>query len=185
MAEFSSFLAITPGFYWGDSFCWKSLPLRLYAACMKTDEFFYMEDLKIGQRFGAGPIDVTEAEVIAFAAKFDPQFFHTDVAAAKDSAFGGLIASGWHTAALTMRLIIEASPKMKGGMVGRSVEKMNWLRPVRPGDKLHFEGEILELRASENTPDRGVMRVKNTTFNQDNKKVLESETVVMIPRRGS
>ena len=82
-----------------------------------------MEDLAVGQTFGAGPIEVTEDEVIAFAQKFDPQFFHTDPEAAKNSPFGGLIASGWHTAAITMRLIIEASPPMKGGMVGRSVEK--------------------------------------------------------------
>ena len=142
-----------------------------------------MEDLAVGQTFGAGPIEVTEDEVIAFAQKFDPQFFHTDPEAAKNSPFGGLIASGWHTAAITMRLIIEASPPMKGGMVGRSVEKMNWLRPVKPGDRLRFEGEILELRASEKNPAQGVMRVRNTTFNQDNKKVLESETVVMVPRR--
>lgn len=149
----------------------------------KTKDY-YMEDLTVGQRYTAGPIDVTEADAIDFARKYDPQDFHTNPEEAKLSLFGGLIISGWHTAALTMRLIIEASPKMKGGMVGRSVEKISWLRPVKPGDKLTYEGEILDLRPSNSQPTRGIMRVKNTTFNQQGEPVLEMESVVFVPRRG-
>jgi len=148
----------------------------------KTKEY-YMEDLSVGQRYTSGPIDVSEEDAIDFARKYDPQEFHTNPAEAKLSLFGGLIISGWHTAALTMRLIIEASPRMKGGMIGRSVEKISWLRPVKPGDKLTYEGEILELRASNSNPTRGVMRVKNSTFNQSGEKVLEMESVVFVPRR--
>lgn len=143
----------------------------------------YMEDLAVGQRFSAGPLDVTAEDITAYAKKYDPQDFHTDPARAKNTVFGELIASGWHTASLTMRLIIEASPPMKGGMIGRSVERMNWPKPVKPGDKLYFEGEILDLRASNSNPDRGIMRVKNTTFNQNREPVLEMETVVFVPRR--
>jgi acyl dehydratase len=150
---------------------------------MSDDGFKYMEDLSVGQRFGAGPVEVTEADIIAYARQYDPQDFHTDPIRAKNTIFGELIASGWHTASITMRLIIEASPKMKGGMIGRSVERMSWVRPVRPGDRLHFEGEILDLRASNSNPDRGIMRVKNTTFNQNQEPVLEMETVVFVPRR--
>ena len=142
-----------------------------------------MEDLKVGQKFSAGPIDVTTEDIIAYAKKYDPQDFHTDPALAKNTVFGHLIASGWHTASLTMRLIIEASPPMKGGMIGRSVERMSWPKPVVPGDKLYFEGEILDIRASNSNPERGIMRVKNTTFNQNHEAVLEMETVVFVPRR--
>jgi acyl dehydratase len=143
----------------------------------------YMDDLKVGQKFTSGPLDVTADDIMAYAKKYDPQDFHTDPARAKNTVFGELIASGWHTASLTMRLIIEASPPMKGGMIGRSVERMSWLKPVKPGDKLFFEGEILDLRASNSNPERGIMRVKNTTFNQNHEPVLEMETVVFVPRR--
>ena len=147
------------------------------------DDFKYMEDLAVGQKFAAGPIEVTAEEIIAFASKFDPQEFHLDPEKAKQSVFGAHVASGWHTAAMTMRMIIDASPKMKGGMIGRTIEKLNWLRAVKAGDKLHFEGEILDLRPSTSDPARGVMRVKNTTFNQDNKRVLEMESIVFVPRK--
>src|SRR4051812_46216554 len=98
---------------------------------MSKDAYIYLEDLSVGQKFAAGPVTVTEAEIIAFAKQYDPQDFHTDPVKAKDTLFGELVASGWHTAALTMRMILAASPKMKGGMIGRSVEKMSWPRPVR------------------------------------------------------
>lgn len=150
---------------------------------MTDEKFYYMEDLSVGQKFTGGPIEVTEQAIIDFAKQFDPQEFHTDPEAAKDSVFGAHVASGWHTAALTMRLILEASPKMKGGMVGRSIEKLQWLRAVRAGDKLSFEGEIVDLRPSASDPARGVMRVKNTTFNQDHKPVLQMESIVFVPRK--
>ncbi len=143
----------------------------------------YMEDLQVGQRFSGGPVEVTAEEIIAYAKKYDPQDFHTDPEKAKKTVFGELVASGWHTASLTMRMVVECSPKMKGGMIGRSVERMSWPKPVKPGDKLYFEGEILDLRASNSNPERGIMRVKNTTYNQNREPVLEMETIVFVPRR--
>ncbi|MBI3441374.1 MAG: MaoC family dehydratase [Proteobacteria bacterium] len=150
---------------------------------MKNNEFLYLEDLQIGQRFCAGPVLVTAEDIIAFAKQFDPQDFHIDPIKARDTAFGELVASGWHTGSLTMRLIEEATPKMKGGMIGRSIEKMGWPRPVRPGDRLSVEVEILEFRALDSRPERGTMRTKNTTFNQHREPVLEMEAVAFVPRR--
>lgn len=148
-----------------------------------TDIYLYMEDVHIGQKFAAGPVIMHLDDIIRFARAFDPQDFHTDVEKAKDSSFGELVASGWHTAAVTMRMITEATPKMKGGMIGRNVSHMNWPRPVRPGDALSYEGEILDVRASASNPKRGLIRVKNITRNQNGEIVLESETLIFIPRR--
>lgn len=150
---------------------------------MEKDDFIYMEDLETGQIFEAGPIDVTAEEIIAFASKYDPQDFHLDADKAVGTAFGELVASGWHTAAMTMRLIVESMPPMKGGMVGRTVESMTWLRPVRPGDHLTYKGEVLSTRASTGNPARGILRTKNTTFNQHGEPVLEMTCVIFIPRR--
>lgn len=150
---------------------------------MTDEKFHYMEDLHVGQKFTAGPIEVTAEEVIDFAKKFDPQVFHLDPEAAKDTVFGTHVASGWHTAAMTMRMIIDSSPRMKGGMIGRHIEKLSWLRAVKPGDKLYFEGEIVDLRPSGSDPLRGVMRVKNTTKNQDGKPVLQMESIVLVPKK--
>src|SRR3954469_1326634 len=96
--------------------------------------FIYLEDLTLGQKFKAGPVRITQEEIIAFGKQYDPQDFHTDPGKAKDTVFHELVASGWHTACLSMRMIVDAMPKLKGGMVGRAVEKLNWPRPVRPGD---------------------------------------------------
>jgi acyl dehydratase len=150
---------------------------------MDKGTYAYMEDLSAGQIFETGPLDVTEAEIIAFARKFDPQDFHLDAARAKDTAFGELVASGWHTAAMMMSMIVAAMPKMKGGMIGRTVENMSWLRPVRPGDRLSYRGEVLEVMPSGRDPGRGTLRTKNTVFNQDGKPVLEMTCAVIVPRR--
>lgn len=144
-----------------------------------------MEDLTVGQKFTAGPIAVTAKEIIEFAQKYDPQPFHLDAAAAEKTMFGGLIASGWHTASMTMRMIIDSSPNFPGGMVGRTVENLNWLRAVKPGDVLRYEGEILELRPAESAPGRGIMRVRSRTLNQNNKPVLEMDAVIFIPRKSA
>lgn len=150
---------------------------------MDTQTYVYMEDLVPGQVFEAGPVDVTEAEIIAFAQKFDPQDFHLDAARAQQTAFGELVASGWHTAAMTMSMIVAAMPKMKGGMIGRKVEDMSWLRPVRPGDRLHYRGEILEIIPSARDTARAEVRTKNTVFNQHGKPVLEMTCLIVVPRR--
>lgn len=149
---------------------------------MKKD-FVYMEDITAGQKFTAGPLAVSADEIITFASQFDPQDFHTDAEKAKNMAFGELVASGWHTAALTMRMIVEAVPPMEGGMIGRTILSMNWPRPVRPGDTLSYEGEILEIRPSEKNPKRATLRIRNTTRNQKGETVLEMESVIFIPRR--
>lgn len=149
---------------------------------MDSDGFYYMEDFQAGQKFRAGPVLVTAEEIIDFAKKYDPQDFHTDPEKAKDSIFGEHVASGWLTAALTMRLLLKATPPIKGGMIGRHVEKMNWPHPVKPEDRLTLETEILSIRNSSN-PARGVARVKSTTYNQLNKSVLEMESIILLPRR--
>lgn len=151
---------------------------------MNMNTYSYMEDFIEGQIFESGPVAVTAEDIIAFAEKFDPQVFHLDAKAAKDSAFGELVASGWHTAALTMSMIVAAMPAMKGGMIGRKVEDMTWLRPVRPGDTLTYRGEVLGLRASTGNPSRGIMRTKNTTFNQHGETVLEMTCIIFVPCRG-
>lgn len=151
---------------------------------MKKDDFIYMEDISVGQTFEAGPTLVTAEEIITFASKYDPQDFHLDADKAVGTAFGELVASGWHTAAMTMNLIIQSMPPMKGGMVGRTVENLTWLRPVRPGDKLTYKGEVIASRASTGNPSRGILRTKNTTFNQHGEPVLEMTCVIFIPRRG-
>lgn len=144
-----------------------------------------MEDLTVGQKFTAGSIAVTADEIIEFAKKYDPQPFHLNAEDAAKSMFGGLIASGWHTAAMTMRMIIQSSPNFPGGMVGRTVENLNWLRAVKPGDVLSYEGEITDLRPAESAPGRGIMRVKSRTLNQNGKPVLEMDAVIFIPRKSA
>lgn len=151
---------------------------------MDTDAYTYMEDLSVDQIFEAGPIEVRAEDIVAFAARFDPQVFHLDAEKAKDSAFGELVASGWHTASMTMSMIVAAMPQMKGGMIGRTVENLTWLRPVRPGDRLTYRGEIIGLRASGGDTKRGILRTKNTTFNQHGEPVLEMTCVIFVPRRG-
>ena len=150
---------------------------------MTESNFVFMEDLTVGQKFTAGPVTVTEAEIIEFAKKYDPQPFHLNADDAAKTMFGGLIASGWHTASMTMRMIIDSSPNFPGGMIGRTVENLNWLRAVKPGDVLSYEGEITDLRPAESAPGRGIMRVKSRTLNQNGKPVLEMEAVIFIPRR--
>jgi acyl dehydratase len=145
--------------------------------------YLYFEDLLIGQKFNAGPISATQEEIIAFAKQYDPQDFHTDPVKAKDTIFGGLVASGWHTSALTMRMLVDAVPNMKGGMIGRAVEKISWPRPVRAGDVLTLEVEVLDLRTSDKSPDRGWMRTRSIVFNQEHKPVMEMEAMIFVPRR--
>src|SRR5215472_7555848 len=117
-------------------------------------EFVYLEDLHVGQRFTSGTYRMDEDEIKAFARQFDPQPFHLDAEAAKDTLFGGLVASGWHTAAITMRLLVEGGLPIAGGLIGVSGE-IAWQNPTRPGDVLHVESEVLELRPSRSNPDRG------------------------------
>lgn len=143
----------------------------------------YLEDLAVGQTFGSGSVAVDAEAIQAFAVQFDPQPFHLDEEAARESLFGGLVASGWHTAALTMRLFADGELQIVGGLIGLGAEELRWPRPVRPGDVLRLKSEVLELRKSESRPDRGLVRARITTFNQDGQIVLEQVVVMVAPRR--
>jgi acyl dehydratase len=143
----------------------------------------YLEDLAAGQTFRSGRLTVDEAQIKGFAAAFDPQPFHLDSAAARESLFGELIASGWHTAALTMRLLVGSEFKPAGGLIGAGVEELRWPKPVRPGDELHLVSEILQVRASKSRPERGLIRLKTTTFNQNDEPVQIFVGNLVVPRR--
>ncbi len=125
----------------------------------------YFEDLAAGQKFHSAEIRIEADAIIAFAAQFDPQPFHLDDAAARGTIFGGLAASGWHTAALTMRLCLSSDFRPAGGIVGVGGE-LSWLKPVRPGDALRVEIEILETRQSRSRPGQGLVKIRITTRNQ-------------------
>lgn len=126
----------------------------------------YLEDFAVGQIFGSGRLMIDEAQIRRFAGEFDPQPFHLDAQAARHTIFGGLAASGWHTAALTMRLLVDSPFKPAGGIVGAGVEELRWPRPVRPGDELRVESEVLEVRESRSRPEQGMIKVRTTTLNQ-------------------
>ena len=145
----------------------------------------YLEDFSPGQIFGSGRLRVERERIKSFAAEFDPQPFHLDEEAARNSLFGGLAASGWHTAALTMRLLVESDLKPAGGILGAGFDEFRWPRPVRPGDELHVESEVLEVRASKSRPGQGVIKVKTTTLNQNGEAVQISIGNLIVPRRPS
>ncbi len=142
----------------------------------------YLEDLSVGQRFTTGTLTVTEAEIKAFAGRYDPQPFHLDDAAAAKTLFGGLAASGWHTAAMTMRLLVEGGAPLAWGIIGGGGE-IAWPRPTRPGDVLHVEGEVIEITPSKSKPDRGMVVMKSETRNQDGDTVQVTSMKLVVPRR--
>jgi len=145
-------------------------------------EMLYLEDLRPGQRFTTGHHPLTEDEIKAFARDYDPQPFHLDAEAARHSFFGGLAASGWHTAAISMRLQVDSGPPLAGGMIGASVE-LNWPRPTRPGDVLHVESKILEVTPSRSKPDRGFITLKSQTLNQKGEVVQVQTSKLLVWRR--
>lgn len=143
----------------------------------------YIEDLEAGQKYGSGRLTVQPEKIKAFATEFDPQPFHLDEAAARDTLFRGLAASGWHTAALTMRLLVDGEFRPAGGILGAGFEELRWPKPVRPGDELHIESEILEVRVSKSRPDQGIVKVRTTTFNQANEPVQVFTGNLIVQRR--
>ncbi|MFK4442548.1 acyl dehydratase [Caballeronia udeis] len=143
----------------------------------------YLEDFAVGQTFGSGRLRIEEERIVAFAAEFDPQPFHLDEAAARRSIFGGLAASGWHTAAVTMRLMVESDLKPAGGFIGAGLDECRWPRPVRPGDELRVECEVIEVRPSKSRPEQGLIKLRTTTLNQDNEAVLVHVVNMVVPRR--
>lgn len=145
-------------------------------------KLIYFEDLYVGQRFRSEQVEVTAEAIIRFARDNDPQFFHLDDEAAKDSVFGGLVASGWQTAALAMRLLLSsADAPFAGGVVGADVH-VSWKRPVRPGDRLYIESEITKRAASSSRADRGFVTFNTTTFNQAGDKVQMIDSRVVVFR---
>jgi acyl dehydratase len=143
----------------------------------------YLEDFAVGQTFVSRRLCVDRERVLAFAAEFDPQPFHLDESAARNSIFGGLVASGWHTAAVTMRLLVESELKPAGGFIGAGLDEFRWPRPVRPGDELRIECEVLELRPSKSRPEQGLVKVRTTTLNQDDEAVLVQVVNLVVLRR--
>jgi acyl dehydratase len=146
----------------------------------------YFEDLAVGQRYhSTAPVTVTAERIKSFAAEFDPQPFHLDEDAAKASFFGGLAASGWHTASMTMRLLVTSDLRPAGGTIGAGGEDLRWPRATRPGDVLRLEIEILELRPSRSRPELGVVKLRLTTLNQADQPVQICTPVIMLLRRAA
>ena len=143
----------------------------------------YLEDFAVGHTFGSGRLRIDGERALAFAAEFDPQPFHLDEAAARRSIFGGLTASGWHTAAVTMRLLVETELKPAGGIIGAGLDEFRWPRPVRPGDELRVECEVIEVRPSKSRPELGMIKLRTTTLNQDDEPVLVQVVNLVVLRR--
>ena len=143
-----------------------------------------LEDLEVGQRFTSGSHTLDADQIKSFAARFDPQPFHLDEDRARHTVFGGLVASGWHTAAITMRLLTEGELRLAGGIVGKGGE-LGWPRPVHPGDTLHVESEIVDLAPSRSRADHGWATVRSTTLNQRGEAVQVFTARLLVPRRGT
>ena len=148
------------------------------------DSGLYLDDLKVGQSFTSGTYVMDAARIKEFAAEFDPQPFHTDEAAARESAFHGLAASGWHTAAVAMRLLTSSGLRFANGILGLGGE-ISWPRPTRPGDTLHLDSEIVEITPSRSRPERGIVTVRSTMRNQNGEAVYVLTAKLLVPRRPS
>jgi acyl dehydratase len=142
----------------------------------------FLEDFAVGQRFISGTRTLTADEIKTFATSFDPQPFHTDEVAAKTSFFRGLAASGWHTAAITMSLLVDSGMPISGGLIGAGGE-IEWPRPVRPGDVLQVESEVLAVVPSRSRPERGMITVKSVTKNQKGEPVQILTTKMLVWKR--
>jgi acyl dehydratase len=143
----------------------------------------YLEDFAVGQMYGSERLRVEEERIKTFAEEFDPQPFHLDEEAARDTIFRGLAASGWHTAALTMRLLVESELKPASGIIGIGFDEFRWPQPVRPGDELRVESEVLEVRPSNLRPDQGLIKVRTTTVKQNGEAVQIKVGNLLVPRQ--
>jgi acyl dehydratase len=142
----------------------------------------YLEDLHVGQKFVSGTHRMDEARIKEFAAEFDPQPFHLDEAAAKASVFGGLAASGWHTAAVAMRLLVDGGLPLGNGIIGLGGD-LAWPKPTRPGDTLHVESEILEIVLSRSKPNQAIVKVGSITLNQEGEPVHSFTSKCLVFKR--
>jgi acyl dehydratase len=145
----------------------------------------YFEDLAVGQTYRSGTITVRAEAITGFASDFDPQPFHLDEAAASDSFFGGLAASGWHTAAMTMRLLVTGEFRIHGGLIGAGVEDLRWPRPVRAGDTLSIESVVTALRPLNSRPGYGLVKIRTVTRNGEGETVQEFTASLIVPRRSA
>jgi acyl dehydratase len=150
---------------------------------MPSDELRYFEDFHVGMRFRSCTATMTAEDIKAFARQFDPQPFHLDEAAAKGTFFEGLAASGWHTAAVVMRLTVQSDLRPAGGTIGAGVESLRWPKPVRPGDTIRVDGEVLDVRASRSRPEIGIVKIRSTTTNQAGETVQLAEIAMVVPTR--
>ena len=144
----------------------------------------YFEDLDVGRRFTTGSVTMEPEAIKAFAASFDPQPFHLDDKAAKASLFGGLVASGWHTASVTMRLLVTSGLPIAGGVIGAGGDIV-WPRAVRPGDTLSVVSEVVAAKPSASRPERGMVTVRSETRNQDGEVVQIMTARLVVPTRAS
>lgn len=145
--------------------------------------FRYFEDFRPGETIALGSKTVTEAEIIAFACDFDPQSFHTDPKTALQSTFGGLVASGWHSCAIFMRLLVDDLLKELSALASPGVDEIRWLKPVRPGDRLSARIKILEATPSRSKPDRGLVKHACELSNQDDDIVMTMRALSIFGRR--
>ena len=150
----------------------------------ERQEGLYLEDVKVGQTFTSGTYVMDAGRIKDFAAEFDPQPFHLDEAAAQESVFQGLAASGWHTAAVAMRLLTTSDLRFANGILGLGGE-IAWPRPTRPGDTLRVDSEIIEITPSQSKPDRGIVTMRSTMLNQNGEIVYVLKAKLLVPRRPS
>jgi len=143
----------------------------------------YLDDFTIGEHFESRSITVTAEEIVAFARQFDPQYYHLDPSAALSSAFGGLIASGFHTLCLTMRLFFDLDLWPKAIVASPGMETIQWIKPLRPGDTIRSEAEIVDVRVSKSKPDRGLVTTSHKTWNQSRDLILSARCLHMLRRR--
>ena len=149
----------------------------------RTIRELYLEDLHVGQTFASGSIEVTREAALAFAAQFDPQPFHLSDEAARQSFFGRLALSGWHTASLTMRLFVESDFRLAGGLIGVGVDSLAWPRPSYPGDTFRLEIEVVHVRPLKSRPEQGMVKLHNRTLNQHDEVVQDLVVSVLAQRR--
>jgi acyl dehydratase len=156
--------------------------MSIPSAEIPTEERWF-EDYPPGAVFTSREIEVSEREILDFARRFDPQPMHTDPAAARESRFGGLVASGWHTAALTMSLIVESFLSIRTSLASPGIDELRWVRPVRPGDRLHVRVSVLEARRSRSNPMQGVVRTFVEVLNQNGEAVMTMRPINFIACR--
>ena len=152
---------------------------------MRPSRDLFLEDFAVGQRYETEPVSISEADIIAFARQFDPQYFHLDPAAAAKSSFGGLVASGLHTLSLTMRLFFELNLWERAILGSPGLEHVRWLIPLRPGDTVRTTVEISAVKRSRSKPDRGVVSTAHRAFNQHDQVILTMTCLHMVLARGA